>query len=350
MAIESLRSFANRLLSTAFALLLGGCAGSTGDDELAGAPAGDHVESSVHERAHFALVGAGRPATVPADFVVTPAGYMHPSCIVLVSEEETARADGSIERADGRVRKPAPCRHPRYDSSGQPIDPSARPRTSSASRASVLPAISGWVESAHDDSNGPLNWISANWTVPQPPLLDLGQTLFWFPGIQPIEQLSEHYTILQPVLRWNQGVWTIESWNCCVDGNANVGPAAVVNSGDTLYGYVEGHGCDARGVCSDWFVHTGDWTTGAHSWLNTSAYGNVMGWAFGGVLEVYGVEDCDQYPSDGSVSFSNIQVRGANYLQVYPDWNVSITNESPQCNYGVDAATSSSVTVYASPD
>lgn len=42
-------------------------------------------------------------------------------------------------------------------------------------------------------------------------------------------------------------------------------PAAVVNSGDTLYAaYVEGHGREARGVCTDGFVHTGDWTNGAY--------------------------------------------------------------------------------------
>lgn len=108
-----------------------------------------------------------------------------------------------------------------------------------------------------------------------------------------------------------------------------MGPAATVQSGDTLYGYVEGHGCDARGVCTNWFVHTGDWTNGAHSWLRTSAYGNVMGWAFGGVLEVYGVDDCDQYPPSGSITFSNIQVRSTAYQQVYPTWNTGVTSEPP---------------------
>jgi hypothetical protein len=278
---------------------------------------------------------------------------MHPSCVLRVSEDEVARPDGHIQRADGSVRKSAPCRYPRYDATGREVANGTPPGAGEGDRslsAAAAPAFNGWVESANDASNGPLNWISANWTVPPAPLEDVGQTLFYFPGIQPIEQLSEHYTILQPVLRWYAGLWTIESWNCCVEGNANMGPAAVVNSGDTLYGYVQGDGCDARGVCTDWFVHTGDWTNGAHSWLRTSAYGNVMGWAFGGVLEVYGVDDCDQYPPSGSITFSNIQTRSTSYQQVYPTWNVGVTSEPPQCDYGVSAPSSSTVTLFASPD
>lgn len=350
MAFKYFRFFEAVVASGALALGLGGCAGSAVDDEFTSVDEGAPTEPL---RRAGATLRATRPAGVPADFIVTPSGYMHPSCVLTVREDEVARADGDIQRADGSVLESSPCRYPRYDVAGRQV-PHAGARANGESdgniNADAVPAFNGWVESANDASNGPLNWISANWTVPPAPLEDVGQTLFYFPGIQPIEQLSEQYTILQPVLRWYSGVWTIESWNCCVEGNANMGPAAVVSSGDTLYGYVQGDGCDARGVCSNWFVHTGDWTNGAHSWLRTSAYGNVMGWAFGGVLEVYGVDDCEQYPPSGSITFSNIQTRSTSYQQVYPTWNVGVTSEPPQCGYGVSAPSSSTVTLFASPD
>ena len=76
---------------------------------------------------------------------------------------------------------------------------------------------------------------------------------------------------MQPVLGWGFGNWSIASWNCCVEGSVTKAPDASVSPGDTIYGYVQGKNCDTNGVCSDWQIYTGDWTTGVYSMLNTSS-------------------------------------------------------------------------------
>lgn len=335
-------------LSAAFVLLLVGCGAVARDDDSTTI---DAVEPAVAPLAQSgaALSAPARPPGVPPEFVITPFGYMHPSCVIAVAEDETALEDGTIEREDGRSRHASTCRYPRYDGNGHEIPDGPPPARRDGLSVASVPAFDGWVESANSADNGPLNWISANWTVPPSPTSDVGQTLYYFPGLQPLEQLGPEYTIMQPVLAYRFGTWTIESWNCCTNGNANVGPAGIVQPGDTIYGYVQGDGCDSRGVCSQWFIYTGDWSNGAQSYLRTSAYGNVMGWAFAGVLEVYGVSACDQYPPSGSITFTNIQTRSTGYQQVYPSWNTGVTGADPQCGYGVSVPSTSTVTLFASP-
>lgn len=291
----------------------------------------------------YLSISANRPASVPADYVVTPVGYLHPSCIAGMSESETL-ANGKITNKDGKSRAVPKCAYPRYDRTGAVVGSSGSEKKTTAAAPPPLP-FSGWVESANTADYGPLNWISANWKVPTAPAVDVGQTIYYFPGIQPIGN-APTYTILQPVLGWNSGQWTIQSWNCCAEGTAVNSPAQVVNAGDTIYGYVQGNVCSG-GVCSQWQVYTGDWTNGRHSTLNTTAFGNQMGWAFAGVLEVYGISACNQYPASGSATFTNIQVRNTNYQQISPLWNVGWTSDQPQCHYNVAATGSSTVKLTA---
>jgi len=44
----------------------------------------------------------GRPANVPAEYVVTPFGYMHPSCVVHVRKGERV-GQNLLHHADGTV-------------------------------------------------------------------------------------------------------------------------------------------------------------------------------------------------------------------------------------------------------
>ncbi len=278
-----------------------------------------------------------RPANVPSEFVVTPHGYFHPACIAELSEDESMRADHRIHGKNGHVRDIPGCDFPHYDKHGNAVQ-------ATASRAPVTtPSYSGWVESANNTSMGPLNWISANWKVPTNPAMNNGQVLYYFPGFEP---LSTGGFIMQPVLGYfGNGSWTIASWNCCVDNTVVKGPDAPVNQNDTLYGYVQGKNCDPSGVCSDWQIYTGDWNTGTYSMLNTSSLGQVMDWSFGGVLEAYYIDDCAEYPQSGGVTFSNVMVRNAKDLQVYPVWSTGTTGGSPSCGYGVTSPNTNTVTV-----
>ena len=294
-------------------------------------------EAPVVSVSNAVTAASKRPAGVPGGFVATPHGYFHPSCITELAEDEAVESDHRIHGKGGHTRDVQHCDFPHYDKSGNAIE---------ATRTEVpatTPSFSGWVESATNGSMGPLNWISANWKVPTNPAMNNGQVLYYFPGFEP---LATGAFIMQPVLGYfGNGNWTIASWNCCVDNTIVKGPDAPVNPNDTLYGYVQGKKCDANGVCSDWQIYTGDWTTGTYSMLNTSSFGQVMDWAFGGVLETYYIDDCAEFPQSGAVTYTNVQVRNAKDLQVYPVWSGGTPTLTPQCGYGVTSPNTNTVTV-----
>src|SRR5882762_1921852 len=53
-------------------------------------------------------LSAGRPANVPAEYVVTPFGYMHPSCVVHVRQGERV-GQNMLHRSDGTVENVPAC-------------------------------------------------------------------------------------------------------------------------------------------------------------------------------------------------------------------------------------------------
>jgi hypothetical protein len=179
--------------------------------------------------------------------------------------------------------------------------------------------------------------ISATWKVPRGPALAGGQTLYFFPGLEPA---ATGDTILQPVLAWNgfyDRRWTIASWNCCKDGNVIHSAPRNVSTGDTITGSVSGSGCDAAGVCSSWTVRTSS-SRGASTTLNTTAYGEVLDWEFGGAFEAFGVDSCGQYPSDGRIAFTSIAVRKTSGAYTVPAWYPADYGGSPDCVTSVTAA------------
>ncbi len=337
------------LIACASGLLMVGC-GSPAPDVTA-------VEAAVPAAA-VALQSAPavRAPSVPDDYVATPNGFFHRSCVIELAAGETIGQDRKIHGLDGRTRDITPCGHPQYDAVGHVVPPGGAAAQAAATRAgrsattaaapANAPTTDGWVEAASNADNGPLNWVSANFTVPSDPAMASSQLLYYFPGLEPTVE-GTNFTIMQPVLQYWAGQWSAASWNCCVDGVTAHGPYFNVNPGDTLYGYVQGNNCDANGFCSDWQVYTGDWSTGGTSTLNTTSYGSIMGWAFGGVLEVYGLDDCAEYPTSGSISFTNLQVRNAKYLSVYPAWSTDApTGKVPNCPYSISSPNTSTVQLY----
>jgi hypothetical protein len=305
-------------------LLLGaGCGGEPGNP----AEAGGGVDPLEEGRS-----GATRPPTVPDDFVATPHGYFHPSCVVEVGDDETVGGDGALLKADGTARKIGGCQHARYDKQGRVIA-----RGAEANGAVPAAVVNGWVASVSSTSVGPVQATSARWRVPAAPASARGQTLYLFPGLEPS---ATGAFILQPVLAWNGFAdrrWTIASWNCCKDGTVLHSAPRNVVPGDTITGSVTGGSCDAQGVCATWSVRAtssrGAWTT-----LVTSAYGAALDWHFGGALEAFGVDACSQYPRDGRVTFDSIVVRRIGGAAVTPSWVPMSYAVSPDCLTSVAAA------------
>jgi hypothetical protein len=279
------------------------------------------------------MAGPGRPAEVPEGYVITPSGYFHPSCVLMIEEGETLLADGRVKHADGAVEANAPvCSYPHYTSMGLLVPADVR----EASGANV-PTVDGWVEYVSVTTATSYDEIAATWVVPPPPTTHDAQTLFFFPGL---EDSNDVLSIVQPVLQWYApGPWAVASWNCCIQGLLWESKPLSVSPGDTILGTISS-ACKA-GVedCANWNVVSADETTGKKTTLRKSpAKGQVWNWAFGAVLEVYGVQQCGDFPANEGVVFT-IQLYDQNLnLISNPDWTGTPagTDVSPSCNYGLN--------------
>src|SRR5579863_742417 len=64
--------------------------------------------------------GAKRPASVPADYLITPFGYFHPSCVHQLAKGESVRKDArAIQHADGSLQAVNTCAYAQYNSKGE---------------------------------------------------------------------------------------------------------------------------------------------------------------------------------------------------------------------------------------
>ena len=318
--VASGRAVASRTAGSLIAsALLWACGGPADDTAASSATAGD--DGTPGEES---LPQAGRPAQVPSQFVATPHGYFHPSCVVELGDDERVGNSGEVVRSSGEQRAITRCRHSRYDKRGRLVV------KKDAAATTPPPAVNGWVASISSTSVGPVKTISATWDVPRAPKVAGNQTLYFFPGLEPS---ATGDAILQPVLAWNgfnDGRWTIASWNCCKDANALHSKPKVVSAGDTITGTVVGSSCNAQGVCASWRVRATS-SRGVSTTLNTTSHGQVLDWEFAGAFEAYSVDSCDQYPSDGRVAFTSIAVRLTSGAVTTPAWVAMNYGTSPGC-------------------
>ena len=294
-----------------------------------------------------APAGPHRPAVVPANFVVTPFGYFDPSCVRTLATGDHLRTDGRVQHANGTLDAAAlTCSQPHYLQSGLRVDAKQPAQTAGTG---ATPTINGWIESASvntgSDSTA-YGELTANWIVPRNPATDDGQTVYEFPGFEDIDNTQ---SILQPVLGYNSGAWTIASWNCCISGVTTNSAAVQVTPGDQIYGTVTSN-CGAGSLtCDTWNVNTEDLNSGQSTALNdTPSEGQVFNWAFGGVLEVYGINACSDLPPDGQTTYTQINLYDQNdSLIASPQWQTGVnSNEDPSCNYQVNTTAQTVTVVY----
>ena len=277
------------------------------------------------------LAGTKRPATVPADYVITPFGYFDPSCVTHLAKGDVMRRDiSAIEHANGTYDKMHVCAFAHYKADGEEV-------TGDERAVAKQPTVNGWVEDAAVTTTSSYSALFAYWNVPPAPKTNHGQTVFLFNGM---EDYNDAVTIIQPVLGWNSdyaSAWGIASWNCCVSGTVFEATPSPVNSGDMIEGFmVETCGVGTKS-CASWDIATVDMTSGAQSdLLNTSSFGQTFNWAFGGVLEVYGIVQCSDYPSVGINFYDESLYNYEGGLIAKPKWSIANLSSgfSPQCGYG----------------
>jgi hypothetical protein len=244
-----------------------------------------------------------------------------------------------IRHADGNISALPGCSHPHYRANGQKVDQDER--------GVQDPNIShAWIEYegvVANTSQISYGFLSAEWSVPPTPASNDGQTLYYFPGL---EDINDVVTIIQPVLGWNSdyaSAWGIASWNCCESGTVFEGTPQPVSPGDTILGYMFetcGWGVNS---CGTWDIVTWDLQNGKFSDLvMTSSFGQTFNWAFGGVLEVYNIAQCSDFPNNPNgftggtydISFNEIGLYSYAGAHITPAWSKWVaTGLTPSCSY-----------------
>jgi hypothetical protein len=275
-----------------------------------------------------------RPPNVPAEYVITPFGYFHPSCVLLLAEGNTLLADGRVQTADGAVEASHVCNYPHYMPSGAIVAADAN------SSQTNPPEISGWLESVSATTSTSFGKISATWPVPPSPTSDDGQCDYFFPGF---EDSNDVLSIVQPVLQWGSGCyisggaqWIIASWNCCMNGTTWYSTPVDVNAGDTILGTIAPTCKTKKNYCATWNIVSEDKTTGKKTTLaKTPAAGQIWNWAFGAVSEDYGIVQCSDFPDNSSITFTVQLYNQQRKLIANPNWRGTQWDSGPpSCNYG----------------
>ena len=285
------------------------------------------------------LAADARPAGVPSDYVATPAGYFHPSCVVHMEDGEHVTASGDVRQLDQSVRKVQACTHPSFDMRGTTREPDA-----AGVDARAASSFNGWLAYSETNPSGGVasSEMVADWIVPSAPRSATGQILYYFPGLESASVV----TILQPVLAWNgynNNAWTMANWNCCKSGTVYTGNPINVRAGDQIHGAMNGTSCKKSTPCTAWSITSTDVTTGQSTTFQTQSYNQVFTWYFGGVMEVYGVSSCAQFPTNGSITFTNVKVWDYSGKTLTPTYGGQVSGGAPSCGYTVNPTTSQTV-------
>ncbi|RBL91172.1 hypothetical protein [Chitinophaga flava] len=244
--------------------------------------------------------------------VLTPVGWMPKSQVNHIGTGEYLSGEGN------RLRK--------YDRNGKMmadygvIEQSARktpfyPDNAKVRGNGVYPLGSGWITytSWTNNTSSAISYFNTNWTVPPPPAVDYGQTIFLFNGLQ------NSNSILQPVLQWGPSAagggsyWAIANWY--VGNGTSYSSLIPVSPGTNLQGVMSliGGG-GASGSYTSAF-------TGYPSITITVNSVPTLYWAAES-LEAYGVYTCSNYPNTTKTRLSSIDLRVGG-VQAPLSWSVA---------------------------
>jgi hypothetical protein len=292
---------------TASTLALSGCAV---DADAPVTPKEAMEVGTATENAIALQQGAVDLTTLGKDWVLTPRGYYHHTCVQDIGDDARVDEEGTIHRPDGTTFRLPTCAYPNYPAP-----------------AVEEPTVNGWVTDAFRHNANGYKRFNAGWEVPAKPSSN-GGLVYIFPGFE----REDGSRIIQPVLQYGYNYdfggdyWTIASWSCDNGNNCPHSTPRTVHVGDQIVGHIAGSNCSSN-VC-DWTVTTKDTTTGVASTLTWNA--NVpYTWGFV-ALEAYGIDNCSQYPNQNSLTMSTTVYRTDGTLAT-ADWDVQNQPVSPSC-------------------
>ncbi len=256
---------------------------------------------------------------VPLDYVVTPHGLFHKSCVHEVNAGAHIDAEGTVIAPSGLKFQLGACQFPvePYATREVRVKPPVYMVTP-ADIASMYTTM-GWDEATFWLSGSRLGSMTASFAVPKAPK-HAGEALFLWFGTRS----SDGHEIIQPVLQYGPktpsggNVWTMSGWICCPVGNDVYSTPLQVYAGDQLAGRVERRTCGPT-TC-DWEVAVTDVRLGQTTGFSNDTSKDYI-CQIGGAVESYGVVDCDGYPEDGSTTFSGIAMLDEGGAQLQANWS-----------------------------
>src|SRR5262245_8619727 len=232
-----------------------------------------------------------------SDYVDTPNGSFHKSCIYELGDDETIEEDGSVVRPDGSRFTPAACAHEVRNT-----------RTSVAhvpTDGEITPTINGWAIAADDwQSRVWMKSLFADWHVPKAPSVYRAQLVYLFPSLEDMPVTR----IIQPVLQYGPNGafggkgWVLASWYVGPNNVSMHSKPIGVKVGDYLSGMMLSSGCTSHGACT-WDISSIDVTRNTSTKVRVKS-GNAFKAINGGVLEVYRVTACSELPASGTRFFN----------------------------------------------
>lgn len=193
--------------------------------------------------------------------------------------------------------------------------------TLDASEPTTDTELNGWLDYVGYWPEDKIVFFNGTYTVPEDPLSSMDQVLFYFIGLENIEEdssssttkttadddddIESTITILQPVLTWGntETGWSMASWNCCPTGQTWVSSSITdLSAGQTLTGSIDvgdEHSTVISsldgGVSVELRVDTGERT---FDWMDVT-------------LEAYYLSECDQFPSS-PMNITNMMSKSRN--------------------------------------
>lgn len=273
-------------------------------------------------RADDQSTDAGAPVPPPSyaiaaaspDWLPTPAGLAHKSCVHQVPNGSNVSEDGTVSLNGVVVDKIPPC--PYTGMVAVPKAASTDQSAPSSAAAPPVPLANGWWLDSWWTSPSQVVSHTAKWTVPANPTSN-GAVVFLFPSIEPSNTGS---AIVQPVLQWGVSAagggnyWRMANWFVPSSGSAVHSPLYATAAGRAITGTMtRSSGTDAR-----WRI---GYTQSSGLSGSLSVATGITSWKAvqGGVLEVYNASACNKLPNTTSVKFSSIAIKSPSG-SITPSW------------------------------
>jgi len=182
--------------------------------------------------------------------------------------------------------------------------------------------VDGWV--AATGSNAPnFTYSYVAYTVPPSPTLSEGQILYFFNAFENAAGTQ----ILQPVVAFEGGAWSIASWYGNGPDYFNTDLVPII-PGDFIEGVISYE--PASGVWAILGSVNGVLTTAIYPEAPSQV--DVVMTSFAVTLEVYGVTACEAYPPSNYIGYENIVLKDSGVVIENPIWGPVIFTESCDAN------------------